>query len=74
MKINHNEPTFNGYSTRYGYFEMRAKGPNTGGGGHTAWWMVGTQDEIADGAAVASSQVNRQRRAIGRLEPRDVCC
>jgi hypothetical protein len=45
MQLNHHEPTFNGYATRYGYFEMRAKGPNTGGGGHTAWWMIGTQDD-----------------------------
>jgi hypothetical protein len=44
MPNDHHEPTFNGYSTKYGYFEMRAKNSNVGGGGHQAWWMVGTED------------------------------
>ena len=37
-----NVPTFNGYSTKYGYFEVRAKKSNAGGGGHQAVWLVGT--------------------------------
>ncbi len=38
------QPLFDGYSTKYGYFEIRAKNPG-GSGGHVAWWMVGCQDE-----------------------------
>lgn len=44
MPNDHHEPDFNGYSTMYGYFEIRAKESNVGGGGHQAWWMVGTED------------------------------
>ena len=44
MPNDHNEPTFDGYSTKYGYIEMRAKLSNTGGGGHQALWLVGTDD------------------------------
>lgn len=44
MPNDHHEPTFNGYTTKYGYFEMRAKNANVGGGGHQAWWMVGIDD------------------------------
>ncbi|XVV12604.1 family 16 glycosylhydrolase [Actinoplanes sp. CA-131856] len=55
MQINHHEPVFNGYTTRYGYFEMRAKGPDVGGGGHSAWWMVGTQED-QDAAGTGSRQ------------------
>ncbi len=36
---------FNGYTTQYGYIEMRAKLWYDGGGGHQALWMVGTQDD-----------------------------
>ncbi|MFJ6521589.1 family 16 glycosylhydrolase [Streptomyces filamentosus] len=42
MPNDHHEPDFNGYSTKYGYFETRAKLSNTGGGGHQALWLVGT--------------------------------
>lgn len=44
MPNDHHESTFNGYTTKYGYFEMRAKNSDVGGGGHQAWWMVGTED------------------------------
>ncbi|MBC6451030.1 glycoside hydrolase family 16 protein [Actinokineospora xionganensis] len=42
--VNRHEPDFNGYSTMYGYFEIRAKKSAVGGGGHQAFWLVGTQD------------------------------
>ena len=45
MALNHSESEFNGYTTKYGYFEIRAKGPSCGGGGHCAWWMIGCQDD-----------------------------
>ncbi|HYY11001.1 MAG TPA: family 16 glycosylhydrolase [Kineosporiaceae bacterium] len=38
-------PFDNGFNTKYGYFETRMKLPDTGGGGHAAWWMVGAQDD-----------------------------
>ncbi len=41
MKV---EP-FEGYATRYGYFEMRMKMPDTKGGGYAAWWLIGTEDD-----------------------------
>ncbi|GIN74638.1 hypothetical protein J14TS2_51130 [Bacillus sp. J14TS2] len=38
-------PEFDGFATKYGYFEIRAKLPNTGDGSHVAWWMIGVQDD-----------------------------
>ncbi|MEZ9566108.1 RICIN domain-containing protein [Vibrio artabrorum] len=40
--------TWYGYKTKYGYFEIRAKLNETGGGGHQAWWLVGMQDDSND--------------------------
>lgn len=40
--------SFNGYTTKYGYFEMRTKKAIGGGGGHQAWWMVGCQDDASN--------------------------
>ncbi|RZU63071.1 glycoside hydrolase family 16 protein [Zhihengliuella halotolerans] len=41
--VNRNDQTnFNGYTTKYGYVETRAKLSNAGGGGHQAVWLVGT--------------------------------
>ncbi|EOS23427.1 hypothetical protein C806_02932 [Lachnospiraceae bacterium 3-1] len=45
---NHDRPTWYGYKTKYGYFEIRAKLANCGGGGHQAWWMVGLQQDTDD--------------------------
>ncbi len=45
---NHERNEWRGYTTKYGYFEIRAKLSNTGGGGHQAWWMVGMQDDTND--------------------------
>jgi hypothetical protein len=38
------EPTFHGYTFKYGYVELRAKLNSTGGGGHQALWLVGVED------------------------------
>lgn len=42
------QKTWEGYTTTYGYFELRAKFSNVGGGGHQAWWMVGMQNDTND--------------------------
>ena len=36
---------FDGFTTQYGYFEIRARFPDTGDGSHFAWWMIGVQDD-----------------------------
>lgn len=36
---------FDGYTTKYGYFEMRCKIPSCGGGGHVAWWLIGAEKD-----------------------------
>ncbi len=48
-------PTFDGFATKYGYFEIRAKQPGTRDGSHFAWWMVGTQDDQNYTFSLASS-------------------
>lgn len=45
---NHARDTWYGYATTYGYFEIRAKLANCGGGGHQAWWFVGMQQDTND--------------------------
>lgn len=45
---NKERDTWYGYKTKYGYFEMRAKLADCGGGGHQAWWMVGMQQDTDD--------------------------
>lgn len=36
---------FEGFATKYGYFELRARFPDTRDGSHFAWWMIGVQDD-----------------------------
>lgn len=36
---------YEGYATQYGYFEIRMKMPDTGGGGYASWWLIGAQDD-----------------------------
>ncbi|MFJ3592106.1 family 16 glycosylhydrolase [Streptomyces sp. NBC_01259] len=55
MPNDHHEPKFDGYSTRYGYFETRAKFSDVGGGGHQALWLVGTDDTSS---ASANSEID----------------
>ncbi|MFD3533796.1 family 16 glycosylhydrolase [Streptomyces sp. NPDC058664] len=55
MPNDHHEPDFDGYSTKYGYFEIRAKMSNVGGGGHQAFWLVGTEDTSS---ASANSEID----------------
>jgi hypothetical protein len=50
----HSVPKFDGYATRYGYYEIRAKIP-TGDGGHIAWWMIGTEN--IDGQSYAEIDI-----------------
>lgn len=40
---------FDGYHTKYGYFELRCKRPACEGGGAIAWWMVGIEADSEDG-------------------------
>lgn len=52
---------FDGYATKYGYYEIRTKLPGTGFGGHLAWWMVGTQDDApADDIMGESTKQNAE--------------
>lgn len=43
---NRDIPTFDGFATKYGYFEVRLRMPNTRDGSHFAWWMTGVQDDM----------------------------
>lgn len=53
-----NLPVFDGLSTKYGYFEIRLKMPNTRDGSHFAWWMVGVQDDQNMTPSLASNPNN----------------
>lgn len=52
--FNREIPTFDGIATKYGYFEIRMRMPNTRDGSHFAWWMVGTQDDMNSTAWLSS--------------------
>jgi len=55
-------PVFDGLATKFGYYELRFKFPNTGDGGHFAWWMIGTQEDshptITVGGTPLADQAN----------------
>lgn len=57
--INHHEPTAMQHIQRYGYYEIRAKVAK-GGGLHSAWWMVGAQQDTVpgNGATKQNSEVD----------------
>ena len=55
-----NTVPFRGFIQKYGYFEIRAKAA-PGGGVHSAWWMTGVNQDVAEG-------VNRQARQSGELD------
>ncbi|MGV8912068.1 MAG: family 16 glycosylhydrolase [Rhodoglobus sp.] len=57
--IDHHEPTAMQHIQRYGYFEIRAKVAK-GGGLHSAWWMVGAQQDTVpgNGATTQNSEVD----------------
>lgn len=44
-ELKHSIKEFEGYTVKYGYFEMRAKLPDCGDGSHFAWWLIGCQDD-----------------------------
>ncbi|MBR4051241.1 MAG: glycoside hydrolase family 16 protein [Clostridia bacterium] len=54
---------YEGYATQYGYFEIRMKMPDTGGGGYASWWLIGTQDD-----AHSDGTMSKQNGEIDVLE------
>ena len=46
--IGANVVPYEGYTTQYGYFEIRYKMPACGGGGHVAFWLIGTQADARE--------------------------
>ncbi|MBP2000165.1 beta-glucanase (GH16 family) [Paenibacillus shirakamiensis] len=56
--INHHEETVQNLIQKYGYFELRAK-VQKGSGIHSAWWMVGfQQDQNASGETKMNAEVD----------------
>lgn len=51
LGITGHTPAVDNYATKYGYFELRAKAQK-GGGIHSAWWMIGTQNQYDKSAEV----------------------
>lgn len=60
--FNRDIPTFDGVATKYGYFEIRMRMPNTRDGSHFAWWMVGTQDDQNSTAWLSSEALPMKGR------------
>ena len=48
---------FDGMATKYGYFEIRMRMPDTRDGSHFAWWMIGVQDDMNDCATLDGESV-----------------
>lgn len=48
---------FDGMATKYGYFELRMRMPDTRDGSHFAWWMIGVQDDMNDSALLDGESV-----------------
>ncbi len=48
---------FDGMATKYGYFEVRMRMPDTRDGSHFAWWMIGVQDDMNDSALLDGENV-----------------
>ena len=66
---------YEGYATQYGYFEIRMKMPDTGGGGYASWWLIGTQDDAApDGTgSVQNGEIDVLEtffKSLGVFEPK----
>ncbi|GAB77967.1 Glycosyl hydrolases family 16 [Austwickia chelonae] len=53
--VHHHETPQRNYLQKYGYFELRAK-VAPGGGLHSAWWMIGANQDKADGDGSTSGQ------------------
>lgn len=51
LPISNHFPAVDNYATKYGYFELRAKA-QSGGGIHSAWWMIGDQRQYDKSAEV----------------------
>ncbi len=51
---------FEGYASLYGYYEVRMKLPNCGGGGHVAWWMIGIQNDTEEFNPVTNKTLSKE--------------
>ena len=49
---------YEGYATQYGYFEIRMKMPDTGGGGYASWWLIGAQDDTDGTDSVQNGEID----------------
>lgn len=58
--FNKDVPTFDGLATKYGYFELRMRMPDTKDGSHFAWWMIGVQDDMNESAMLEGDDVPMQ--------------
>ncbi|MBW8351392.1 glycoside hydrolase family 16 protein [Bacillus sp. IITD106] len=66
-------PEFDGFATKYGYFEIRAKLPNTGDGSHVAWWMIGVQDDqnihpLLEGDSIVDKRSSNETGEVDIIE------